>query len=231
MGDLSMKKTNSTQTAQRKRGQRGKGRRKGEGRVTEEEILDTALQVFGRQGFVGTSMQSIASFLDVSQSAVMYYFPSKHSLFKGCISLVQHRNWARVENVFLPEDNALVRLRKHFHANLQWAVEAPDEAQIIVLLYALAVFDSEISAINTQVFQVGRKRVFSLLLAGQREKIFRSDLDAQRCAEILHDSLVAGILSWLTTRKGPKGEVTSLAETRAKWDALIAICAGAQEPG
>ncbi|MBI3557016.1 MAG: TetR family transcriptional regulator [Deltaproteobacteria bacterium] len=210
----------------RRRGERGKGRKAGDDRVTSNQILGAAIDLFAVRGFMSTSLQAIADKLGVSQSAVMYYFPNKTKLFEGCISLIQTRNKAVVETQVAAEDDALIRLRKHFHSNLKWATDSPEEAQIILLLYSLAAFDPGFAALNIQVLQVAREKIRAFLLAGQREQLFHLKIDIAVCAETLHDSLLAGILTWLTTRKHLKDNKAHLKRLKAKWDELIASVTG-----
>lgn len=202
-------------------GRRGRGRRTGDKKITETEILDAAIELFASRGFMTTSIQNIADRLGVSQSAVMYYFPSRPKLFVGCISLIQGRNRQVVEQAMRPEDNARARLVKHFRANLKWAVDAPHEAQIILLLYSMAAFDPEFSALNLAVLRAAREKILVFVLAGQREGLFGKAVRVPQAVELLHDNLLAGILNWVTTRKVLKDKKAHLDALTKKWDAFI----------
>src|SRR4051812_15178757 len=50
-------------------------------KVTREEVLDKARQVFAERGFEGTTLASIASRLDVSPAALLRHAASKEELF------------------------------------------------------------------------------------------------------------------------------------------------------
>jgi AcrR family transcriptional regulator len=211
----------------RKKGQRGPGRRKREERVTPEKILPTAIELFARQGFMSTSMQNIADELGVSQSLVMYHFPNRIRLFEACIAWVQGRNKAIVEATLRPEDDALTRLRKHFHANLKWAVEAPEEAQVVVLLYYIAAYDPDFATLNDKVLGVAREKILACLMAARREKLIAPGQDTETVAEILHDILMGGILNWLTTRKASRVKRAPVDALHAKWEEAVRKLLGA----
>jgi AcrR family transcriptional regulator len=52
-----------------------------DGRQTRQAILDTALQLFAEKGYFGTTLRDIAAGVEVRESALYNYFPSKEALF------------------------------------------------------------------------------------------------------------------------------------------------------
>ena len=55
------------------------------GEETRQRIIDTAVEIFGRQGFGGTSTRDIAQAADIKTPAIQYYFGSKLGLYDACI--------------------------------------------------------------------------------------------------------------------------------------------------
>lgn len=53
--------------------------------VRRQEILDTALQLFGEKGYEKTSIADIARAIGVAQGLCYRYFPSKEALFDSAI--------------------------------------------------------------------------------------------------------------------------------------------------
>ncbi|HEY5230670.1 MAG TPA: helix-turn-helix domain-containing protein, partial [Galbitalea sp.] len=51
------------------------------GVAKREEILRTALEVFARQGYRGTSLRELADAVNLSQAGLLHYFDSKEELF------------------------------------------------------------------------------------------------------------------------------------------------------
>jgi AcrR family transcriptional regulator len=66
----------------KKRGQYAKGE------LRREEILDRAVEAFGRLGYHATSMREIASTCGLSQAGLLHYYPNKEALL---LALVQRR--------------------------------------------------------------------------------------------------------------------------------------------
>jgi AcrR family transcriptional regulator len=50
---------------------------------TKRDILDTARELFSRQGYEGTSIRQITSGLNITPAALYYHFPSKEAVLRG----------------------------------------------------------------------------------------------------------------------------------------------------
>jgi AcrR family transcriptional regulator len=59
------------------------------GDATRERLLDTALRLFRKRGFDGTTMRDIAGAARVAVGAAYYYFPSKEALVHAFYDRVQ----------------------------------------------------------------------------------------------------------------------------------------------
>ena len=53
--------------------------------IRKQEILDTALKLFGENGYEKTSITDIAKAIGVAQGLCYRYFPSKEALFDSAI--------------------------------------------------------------------------------------------------------------------------------------------------
>lgn len=62
-----------------------RSRRYPRGQETKQRVIDAAVEIFGRQGFAGTSTREIAAASEVNTPAIQYYFDSKLGLYKACI--------------------------------------------------------------------------------------------------------------------------------------------------
>lgn len=184
-------------------------------RVPKESFINTAMELFAKHGFEGTSFQMIADVCGVSQSTVIYNFPSKLELIKECINAVLQNNHNIVKSSVTMNDNAIDRLKKHFYANLEWAVEYRREAQLILLLYYVSTYNGEFAALYEKIRTGARNRIEEIMAAGQREKIFKKDLDQKWASEVLHDALLGGIVNFITVNKENKKDI------KTKWDLLF----------
>ena len=55
------------------------------GEETRQRIIDTAVEIFGRQGFAATSTRDLAEAAEIKTPAIQYYFGSKLGLYDACI--------------------------------------------------------------------------------------------------------------------------------------------------
>ena len=53
---------------------------------TRERILQVALELFGRQGYEGTSIRNIADRMGMTKAAIYYHFPSKENLLADILT-------------------------------------------------------------------------------------------------------------------------------------------------
>ena len=107
-----------TMDARKPRGPYAKGSAK------REEIIEKAIEAFGRTGYHGTSMREIAANCDLSQAGLLHHFPSKEDLLLAIVAVRERiaddnpytykaQGWreAAREQVILNEQNeALTRL-------------------------------------------------------------------------------------------------------------------------
>lgn len=64
------------------------------GELKREEILDHAVEAFGKFGYHATSMREIATTCGLSQAGLLHYYPNKEALL---LALVERREAAQTE--------------------------------------------------------------------------------------------------------------------------------------
>lgn len=186
--------------------------------IVKDKILNTAIKLFSKHGFDGTSFQLIADKSHVSSTAPLYYFKTKNMLIDEALLKILSNNSSMVAAAIDAADNAYERLLKHFKLNLKWAVDFPDEAQIILLVYYRACFDRKTSETYLKIRDGARYKILECLLSGMREGLFKKDLNPKQTAEILHDLLLGGIMNAITVNLVDKNSYNSVLK---KWEYTI----------
>ena len=184
--------------------QKSPSKRGRKSKITRDQVLKVALRLFAKRGFSNASFQEIADSCAVSQPAILYHFPSKSILIEEVIKMVVLHNHTVVSAAFETRDDALVRLRKHFHTNLEWAMKSRDESQIILLLYYLASYEAPFSILYKKILLTARARISEWIAAGIREQLFYSKLEIEETSRQLHDSLLGGIVNLLSSGGGKR---------------------------
>ena len=99
-----------------------------------DDIVDAAISVFARRGFVDTSIGDIAEAADVAVTAVYYHFAGKEDLYGAAIAKVLHQIdeiVARIRADDAPaESDTLDRI---IDAVWDWVDENPDPAKLVHL--------------------------------------------------------------------------------------------------
>lgn len=70
---------------------------------TKERILEEALNLFARNGYLGTSMNDIASSLGLSKAALYKHYKSKQQIFDCIVEKMNKMDQERVKKYDMPE--------------------------------------------------------------------------------------------------------------------------------
>jgi AcrR family transcriptional regulator len=198
------------------------------GGKTRQRILLAGIKLSAKYGFTETSFQMVADEIGLSQSAVMYHFPDKNSLFAGMVELMVRHNHETVSELMDMRDGAGRRLLKHCLGNVLWALRYRDsDAQVLPLLYYLSARGGEFSDLFDGMIKVGRERLTEHLLAGVREGAFKLKEDPAAVADSLQDALFGAML-YAGSARGQKPDKAAL---ERKWAALLYSLTGWKNAG
>ena len=70
--------------------------------VTKEKILETALTLFAREGFAGTSMADIAGELGITNGALYRHYAGKRDIFESILRRMEERDAENAERHDVP---------------------------------------------------------------------------------------------------------------------------------
>jgi AcrR family transcriptional regulator len=103
---------------------------------TKQLILNTALELFSKQGYAGSSIRQIARAVNITESAIYNHYTSKEEIFKAILSEFESRT---ISEKVLSEDllNDLAspeKFLKNFALKLINHWNSPDERMFIRLV-------------------------------------------------------------------------------------------------
>lgn len=81
------------------------------GVAKREEILRTALDVFARQGYRGTSLRELADAVHLSQAGLLHYFDSKEELFAEILRVRDETDWETFADTGSAADTMIAVMR------------------------------------------------------------------------------------------------------------------------
>ena len=72
--------------------------------VTREKILETALTLFAREGYAGTSMADIAGELGITKGALYRHYAGKRDIFESILRRMEERDAENAGNYDVPAE-------------------------------------------------------------------------------------------------------------------------------
>ncbi len=138
-----------------------------------EQILETARQIFAKQGFHATRMSDIAKAIGVSQGTLYHYFRSKDELFMALLSI-----WVeRLEDVVKGLPNAPISASNKLRMIVQVGVdflEADRELlPVMVEFWAYALRNPEAAASFRRLLQTMQQSFTTIIDEGIANGEFR----------------------------------------------------------
>lgn len=178
-----------------------------------EQILDVALEIFGRSGYHGTSMNEIAEAAGVTKPVLYQHFDSKSELFSALLDEVGTRMRTAISKATADADDGKSQTQLGFLAYFRWV--ATDHDGFRLLFGGAARHDAEFteqvrritsdaaSAIAPLIavdLDPERRRIISHALVGLAEGASRRLLD--KGTEFDPDEIAATVsaLAWAGLR-------------------------------
>ncbi|PSW19359.1 TetR family transcriptional regulator [Photobacterium sanctipauli] len=98
----------------------------------QQQILDTALALFARQGIGATTTASIAKQAGVATGTLFHHFPTKQALVRALHMDIKTRLAAAMTRQ-APDGALQDQVRYHWTQALSWAQAHPDDLQFMLL--------------------------------------------------------------------------------------------------
>lgn len=72
-------------------------------RNTKDRILETALELFAQRGYMGTSMNNIATQLGITKSALYKHYTGKQEILDRIVEAMEQQDYERAHEYKMPE--------------------------------------------------------------------------------------------------------------------------------
>lgn len=107
-------------------------RRRKDGAIRREAILDAGLEVFSSLGLHGASLDAIAERAGLSKTNLLYYFPSKEELYVAVLRRVLDV-WLDPLQSLNPESEPADALRAYIRSKITLSRDAPQASRLFCL--------------------------------------------------------------------------------------------------
>lgn len=86
---------------------------------TKERILETALELFAQNGYLGTSMNDIAQQLGFTKAALYKHYTSKQEILDRIVERMNEMDYERAESYEMPETEPDGLAEAYLHTPIQ----------------------------------------------------------------------------------------------------------------
>lgn len=164
-----------------------------------EAILRAAIKVFARNGYFNSKVSDIASEAGIADGTVYLYFKSKeeilHSIFDRAMEEFIDEGKREIAGLEKADD----KLRRIAQLHLEKLGADRDAAVVFqVELRGSTKFMEEFSAAG---FAEYLNIIRETIAEGQKQGIFRQDLNATVCSKILYGALDEMVTNWILSKK------------------------------
>ena len=138
---------------------------------TKERILETALELFAQNGYLGTSMNDIARQLGFTKAALYKHYTGKQEILDRIVERMNKMDYERAESYEMPETEPDGFAEAYLHTPVQ-----------------------KIRAYSTAQFDHWTKETFS---SNFRKMLTLEQYRDQKLAQLHHDYLAGGPLEYM----------------------------------
>jgi TetR/AcrR family transcriptional regulator len=99
---------------------------RGDGKERRSTIVEEAIRQFGREGYKGASLDSIATKVGVRKQTLLYYFPTKDALLEACLAAAGERLAREIAGALADKESYWDRAEAVIHAVFRLAGDWPE---------------------------------------------------------------------------------------------------------
>ena len=85
------------------------------GEARRRRLIAEAIRLFGREGYLGTSLDAVASAAGVRKQTLLYYFQTKEALLEACIDETSQRIAAALSEALEAETSSSRKAQAVIH--------------------------------------------------------------------------------------------------------------------
>jgi AcrR family transcriptional regulator len=162
------------------------------------EFLAAAWRLIAERGYHAVRVADIAQVCGTSNAAVHYYFPGKQDVLNEALRYCVERAFARQSAELRAIDDGRQRLLRLVDMQLPRPGQVRDEWSIWLQFWAEAALRPELRAVHNEFYARWRETVVRIIARGQRQRVFRADIDTADAA-LRFTALVDGMAIQLLT--------------------------------
>ncbi len=163
-----------------------------------DEFLAAAWRLIAERGYHGVRVADIARECGTSSAAVHYYFPGKQDVLNEALRYSVAQAFARQTAELRAIDDGRERLLRLIDMQLPRPGQLRDEWSIWLQFWTEATLRPRLRAVHNEMYARWREAIARIIVRGQRQRVFRSTVDAADAAlrfTVLVDGLAIQVLT------------------------------------
>jgi AcrR family transcriptional regulator len=143
---------------------------------SQDLILDAAERLFATQGFAATTIKQIGKEANVNSALLYYYYESKETLYRAMLQRILSQLLARGTDAVDRATTHADRIRAFIRAQTKLVAEHPHFPR----LFVREMIDHQASHAEEAITSTAAgafKRLCDVIVAGQKDGVFRPSLD------------------------------------------------------
>ena len=101
------------------------------GQARRRRLLEEAIRQFGKQGYLGTSLESVAAAVGVRKQTLLYYFSTKEALLGACVLEASRRVATALTEALEAETSPSKKANAVIHTLFELAAQWPEFPQFV----------------------------------------------------------------------------------------------------
>jgi len=156
----------------------------------EAKVLQKAMVLFWRNGYEKTSMQDLVDCMNIHRRSIYDTFGDKQALYLRTFQLFEENIHYRIEQQIQPIPSVKQAIRKLFEMVISSKDGKPPGCFIVNTAIELSLHDEEMASRVNKSFSKTESFIYELLVQGRKNGELSEQLDLEKLAPSIHNSLI-----------------------------------------
>ena len=169
-----------------------------QGQRTKNRLVQAAIECLAEHGLHNTSFQTIADKCGLARPLVAYHFQEKSQIFTKVWDFIYEEALRKTESKLNVSGSAKEKILNYMRVSIEIFSEKKEVTFVYFQLHYMSAFNSDIRQKNTEIKRRAVNRIAVIIMAGQKSKEFKAELDPYLVAKMIHSSLVGILINSIT---------------------------------
>lgn len=168
--------------------------------VTQLRIAEAAIRLYAKAGAQSTTFEDIATAAKVSRALILRYFPTYPALMMFMAKYIRAQFQELAVRSINQADGAKAQLEAYVDCTFDWSKQYPHHVKVWIYFYYICALEPKTRELNTNLVDVGHRRIQSLIESGQAARDFPKG-NASAAAKAIQTLITGSLLSCLTENR------------------------------